>query len=188
MCSRIILAREKEKSVARQRSPITQEILSTLLDQASKSTINSLETVVADWFTLIQITGLCCAEYAQKTQISYDKDKNPLGKCVIKAFISTDWKFYYSKGRLITDPMQTTKKLKMTFWILKNRQNGQSITFVGNDVHPDICPVWIAHRIFLKGKQTRPVGLGSHGHVPKQIWYQKIPHRRQDCQRAIIHC
>ncbi len=68
MCSKIILAREKEESFAWQLSPITREIYSVLLNQAKKSPIDSVEMVVADWFTLIRITGLCCTEYAQKTQ------------------------------------------------------------------------------------------------------------------------
>jgi hypothetical protein len=53
MCSKIILARGKEESIARQQSPITQEIYSAVLDQAKKSPINSVETVIVDWFTLI---------------------------------------------------------------------------------------------------------------------------------------
>ncbi len=55
-----------------------------------KSPVDSIEMVVADWFTLIRITGLCCAEYAQKTQTSYDKHKYPSGKHVVKAFVSSD--------------------------------------------------------------------------------------------------
>ena len=65
--------------------------------------------VVADWFTLIQITGLCCAEYAQKTQTSYDKHEYPSGKHVVKVFILSDWKFYNSNGRLIIDLMEIPK-------------------------------------------------------------------------------
>jgi hypothetical protein len=152
MCSKIILAREKEESIARQQSPITQEIYSTLIDQANRSPVNSVEMVVADWFTLIRITGLCCAEYAQKTQTSYDEHKYPLGKRVIKAFNSSDWKFYNSRGRLIIDPKEILKKLKTTFRIQKHRQNGQSITLVANNTHHDICPVRAAHCIFLRAK------------------------------------
>ena len=65
MCTKIIVAREKEECIARQRSPITREIYGALLDQAKKSLVDSAESVVFDWFTLIHITGLRCAEYAQ---------------------------------------------------------------------------------------------------------------------------
>jgi hypothetical protein len=68
MCSKIILAREKEESVARQRSP-TQEIYCALLDQAKKSPINSVEMVVMDWFTLIRITGLLHRVRTKNTDI-----------------------------------------------------------------------------------------------------------------------
>ncbi len=44
-------------------------------------------------------------------------------------------------------------KMKLTFQIQKNRQNGQLITFVADDKHPDICPVRAAYRIFLQAKR-----------------------------------
>jgi hypothetical protein len=130
MCSKIILAREREENVARQRNPITREIYSALLDLAKESDINSLESVVADWFTLIRITGLRCSEYAQKSQPEVDEYKYPSGKCVMKAFIWNDWRFYNSKGRTIkihnlkSKPQEFLSKLKITFWIQKNRKNG----------------------------------------------------------------
>jgi len=74
------------------------------------------KTVVFDWFTLIRITGLRCVEYAQKTQTNVDEHEYASGKHVIKAFVPSDWKFYNSKGRLITDPMEVPTKLKMTFF------------------------------------------------------------------------
>jgi hypothetical protein len=60
--------------------------------------------------------------------------------------------------------MEAPKKLKMTFRIQKNRQNGQSITLVADDAHQDICPVWAAHRIFLRAKKpcqlnSEPMGM-----------------------------
>jgi hypothetical protein len=41
----------------------------------------------------------------------------------------------------------TPKKLKVTFRIQKNRENGQSITLVADDMNHHICPVHTAHRI-----------------------------------------
>jgi hypothetical protein len=101
MCSKIIIARESKENIARQQSPITQEMYSTVLDLANKSPVDSLESVVADWFTLTGITGLHCAEYAQRTQSSINEHEYPSGKGIVKAFIPTDWKFYNSKGSLI---------------------------------------------------------------------------------------
>jgi hypothetical protein len=101
MCSKIILTRDKEEEIARQRNPITKEIFAALLELGAKSATNSLEAVVADWFTFIRITGLQCAEYAQKTQIAVNEHKYPSGKHVVKAFLPTDWKFYNQKGNVM---------------------------------------------------------------------------------------
>ncbi len=155
MCSRIILVREREENIARHQSPITRKMFTALLDLGKKLPVDSVEAVVADWFTFIRITGLHCAEYAQKTQSTFDEHVYPSVKCVIKAFIPTNWRFYDSSGTLInfhtlnSDLRKVPKKLKVTFRIQKNRQNGQSITLVANDAHPHICPVQAAYRIFL---------------------------------------
>jgi hypothetical protein len=58
MCSKIILARDKEEEIARWRNPITREIFPPLLELGAKSVTDSIEAVVADWFTFIRITGL----------------------------------------------------------------------------------------------------------------------------------
>jgi hypothetical protein len=101
MCFEIIHAKEREENIARQRSPITRETFAALLDLAKKSTVDSIEAVIADWFTFIRITGLRCAEYAQKTQSTFNEHEYPSGKRVVKAFVPTDLKFYDSSGSLI---------------------------------------------------------------------------------------
>jgi hypothetical protein len=164
MYTKIIIAREKEESIARQRTLITQKIFSVLINLANKSPINSIKAMVADWFILIRITGLCCAKYAQKNQTSFEEYEYPSGKRVIKAFISSDWKFYNGKGTLTVDTIEVPQKLKMTFRIQKNRRNGQSITLVADDAHKDICPVQAARRIFLRAKrlgqlESEPMGV-----------------------------
>ena len=90
MCTKIIVAREKEECIARQRSPITRKNYSALLNQANKSLVDYVETVVFDWCTLIQITGLRCTEYAQKNQTNVDEPEYASGKRVVKAFIPSD--------------------------------------------------------------------------------------------------
>ncbi len=128
-----------------------------------------LRPVVSEWFILTQITGLCCTEYAQKYQTSFKEHEYPSGKRVVKAFISSDWKFYNNKERLVLDTMEVQKKLKMTFQIQKNRQNGQSITLVADDAHQDICPVQAARRIFLRAKK-----LGQSDSEPMGVFVNKF--------------
>jgi hypothetical protein len=97
-----------------------------------------------------------------------------LGKCVVKAFLSTYWKFYNQKGNVMhvhplnSDICTIPKKMKVTYQIQKNRQNGQSITLVSDDDHPDICPVCATYRIFLRAKR-----LGQSNSQPMAIFVNK---------------
>jgi hypothetical protein len=159
MCAKIITAHEKEENIANQKNPITREMFAALLDSARRSKgKDSIEAGVADWFTLTRITGLQCAEYAQKTQSTVDKLEYPSGRRVTKAFVPTDWKFYNKDGVTINlhplskDVHVFPTKLRVAYRIQKNRQNGQSITLVADNIHPDICPVRAAYRIFLRDK------------------------------------
>jgi hypothetical protein len=60
------------------------------------------------------------------------------------------------------------KKMKLTFTIQKNCQNGQSITYAANDKHPHICPVSTAYRIYLRAKR-----LGQSDDQPMGIFVNK---------------
>jgi hypothetical protein len=60
------------------------------------------------------------------------------------------------------------KKLKITFRIQKNHQNGQSITSVADDKHPQISPICLAYRIFLCAKQ-----LGQSDNQPMGVFVNK---------------
>jgi hypothetical protein len=69
----------------------------------------------------VQITGLRCAEYAQKTQTVVDEHIYPSGKRVVKAFLPIDWKFYNDTGAAISihpsnsEPQDFPRKLRVTF-------------------------------------------------------------------------
>jgi hypothetical protein len=72
----------------------------------------------------------------------------------MKVFLPTDWIFYGNNNRTIRKHssrgvITLLKKMKVTFRIQKNRQNGQSITIVLDGDHPDLCPVRATYRIFL---------------------------------------
>jgi hypothetical protein len=51
------------------------------------------------------------------------------------------------------------EKLKLTFRIQKNHQNGQTIAFVADNKNHHICPVCAAYQIFL---QTRRLGQSDN--------------------------
>jgi hypothetical protein len=101
MCARIFFAREKEEDIARQPSPISKEMFASLLEVAKHSPLDSLEVNVADWMIFVQITGLRCAKYAQKTQSGVDEHIYLPGKQVVKAFLPTDGEFYDNTGATI---------------------------------------------------------------------------------------
>ena len=100
-CAMILFARKKEEDIARQRSPISKEMFASLIEVAKHSPLESLEVNVADWIIFIRITGLRCAEYAQKNQSAVDVHIYPSGKRVVKAFLPTDWEFYDDTGAII---------------------------------------------------------------------------------------
>ena len=52
-------------------------------------------------------------------------------------------------GKLPDLILNQPKKMKITFRIQKNWQNGQSITFAADDKNTPICPVRSAYKIFL---------------------------------------
>jgi hypothetical protein len=185
MTSKLIHMREREEIIARRRSPLSKEMFVEIANQAFKSDRDSAISVVFDWITLGRVAGFRVAEYAQTTQNKVDEFEYASGNRVIKAFIPSDWHFYNKKGRLITvhsldglaDP---PTKMKLTFRIQKNRQNGQSITFVADDKHPNICPVRAAYRIFLRAKRlaqsdNQPMGVfANHQSVTKYLTASKI--------------
>lgn len=161
MSYKIILAQEREENIARQRSPITREMFTALLDQAKQSSANPLEMVVAHWFILIRITGLRCAEYRQTTQSSFDEHGTgiPIGEKRHKSIRSKRLEIHNSKGQVINvhnlqgDLKEFPMKLKITFRIQKNRQNGQSITLAADNDHVNIHPVRAAYQIFHRSKR-----------------------------------
>ena len=78
----------------------------------------------------------------------------------------------------------------ITFRIQKNRQNGQSTTFVADDKHSHICPVRLAYRTLLPAKRlgqsdTQPMGVfvNKHG-IVKYLTGSKISEVLQSVAKA----
>ncbi len=162
------------------------------------------------FFNLIRVSGFRVAEYAQTTQTKVDEFEYASGNKVIKAFIPTDWKFYNGKGRLITTHsldglylsvckwagklqesfLEQPKKLKITFRIQKNHQNGQSITFVADNKHRHICQDRSAYKILLRAKRlgqsdTQPMGVFVNRHgIVKYLTGSKISEVLQSVAKA----
>jgi hypothetical protein len=187
ICTILISGREKEENIARQRSPITRKMFAALKTLGNKSDINSPETVIADWFTFIRVTGLQVAEYAQQTKSKIDVHKYPSGKWVTKAFLPTDWIFYDKNNRIIRKhpsggAITIQKKMKVTFRIQKNGQNGQSITIVSDDNHPNLCPVRAAYKIFLQARRMRNLWQCSLTSLVRKITSQETKYQMSCAQ------
>jgi hypothetical protein len=122
-------------------------MFASLLELAKYSPPNSSEAVVANWMIFVRIAGLHCAMYAQKNQSVVDEYLYPSGKSVVKAFLPSDWKFSnHIDATINIHPLNSIiqkfpRQLRVTFQIQKNRQNGQKLTLVADEDHPDICPV-----------------------------------------------
>ncbi len=82
------------------------------------------------------------------------------------------------------------KKLKLTFRIQKNHQNGQSITFAMDDKHPHICPVCAAYQNYLRAiclgqSDGQPMGIFvNHQGIVKYLTANKIAEVLQSVEKA----
>jgi hypothetical protein len=98
---------------------------------------NKCEDLVSD--LLFDVVALGCyigprlSKYAQTTQDKVYHHTYPSGKTFIKAFITNDFIFYDERKRITKelnkDSLQQACFVKITWWIQKNRQNGQLITY-----------------------------------------------------------
>jgi hypothetical protein len=83
-----------------------------------------------------------------------------------------DWIFYDKNYRIIRKHPSggvytLLKKMKVTFRIQKNKQNGLSISII-SDNHPNLCPVRAAYKIFLQAKR-----LGQTDNEPMAVFVTK---------------
>ena len=158
ICTKIVKAREREEDIARQRSPITNEMFVEILSNSQSNAMqDSFEVVMCDFLIIIRILGFRVSEYAQTTQNEIDVHEYPSGKQVIKAFTPSDWIIYDKSNAIISetniaDQLTLLQKVKVTFRIQKNRENGQSITLKADNKHPEICPVKAVCRILQRAK------------------------------------
>ena len=95
------------------------------------------------------------------------------------AFIRKDWMFYDKQGRIIQAHSESMlvnlSKVRITFCIHKNRQNGQTITVVVDPKNPAICPVRNAYKIYLHS-----IWLGQPDDFPMGVFVNPQPTRDQE--------
>jgi len=96
ICTKIVKAREQEKDILRQHSPITNEIFTEILNNSQANALqDSFEVVMCDFLIIIQVLGL---------QVSRKKltcMNTPSRKQVIKAFTPLDWIIYNKNNAII---------------------------------------------------------------------------------------
>ena len=186
VCTKIIKAREQEEDIARQRSPITNEIFAYLLNNARDgASQDSFEAVMTDFLIVIRVLGLRVVEYAQTMQNEIDVHEYPSGKRVIKALTPLDFIIHDKNNAIINEKntannLTALKNVKVTFRIQKNRENRQSITLKTDNKHPEICPVRAVYRILQRAKRLgqnddQPLGVFiNHYGIKKYLTGSKI--------------
>jgi hypothetical protein len=93
---------------------------------------DSVSDLLFDVVALGHYIGPHLNEYTQTTQDKVDYHTYPSGTIVIKAFIANNFIVYDERKHIIKelneDSLQQDPFVKITWWIQKNRQNGQLIT------------------------------------------------------------
>ena len=151
---------------------------------------------MTDFLIIIRLLGLQVSEYAQTMQNKIEVHKYPSGKGVIKAFTSLDFIIYFKNNAIINEintvkQLSMLQKVKVTFQIKKNRENGQSISFKADKKYPEICPVRAVHRILQQDKRLgqdndQPIGVFiNHYGIKKYLTGSKIAKLLQTVARAV---
>ena len=111
------------------------------------------------------------SEYAQTSSNKLDYHTYPSGNKVIKAFTADDF-FFEEAGNTLklrdNSCVDQAHKVKITWRIQKNRQNGQAITISAKKVCHKICPVCAAGRMVLRARR-----LGQPDSMPVACYSYK---------------
>ena len=154
-CTRTIIHNlDREETIAAKRSPLDDKIHAELLNFAKKSTVNSLEAVIADIATFGKAAGVRVSEHSQTKSDTVDYHEYPSGKQVIKAITGNDTIFSDIDGKIFQIKKKADLKrvhaVVVTWRFQKNRQNGQQIRLLVDSDHPDICPALALARMALR--------------------------------------
>jgi hypothetical protein len=116
--------------------------------------------------------GPCVSKYAQTSAKKVDYHTYPSGNKVIKAFSADDFVFFDEAGNTLelcdNSCLDQAHKVKITWRIQKNRQNGQAITISAKKTCHKICPVRAAGRMVLRARR-----LGQPNSMPVACYSYK---------------
>jgi hypothetical protein len=149
----------QEEDIARQRTPLDNKIFAELCRTATASKYkDSVSNLLFDVVALDRYIRPCLSEHAQTTQDKVNYHTYPSGTTIINAFIANDFIFYNNRKHIIKelskDSLQRARFVKITWWIQKNLQNGQSITLAAESDRPEICPVRSVMRLVLHARRV----------------------------------
>ena len=163
----------KEEDIAVQRYPLTAAIFAELGKRSEKSKSDDSEQCLIFNVTCMgRFIGPRAGEYSQTSPNKIDYHTYPSGKTVIKAFTANDFVFYDKDGNIIDilneDSLETAIKVRITWRIQKNRQNGENKTLSAEPTCPKLCPVRAAIKIVLRARR-----LGQPDDLPVACYWQK---------------
>ena len=170
---------KKEEDIAVQRLPLSPAIFEEIRHMAVNSqSIDSEKHLMHEILCLAACLGPRLSEYGQTTANKVDYHTYPSGRQVAKAFSADDFVFLDQAGNKILELSEATasvaKKVRVTWKIQKNRQNGQAITVSSEDEKPLICPVRAALRMVLRARrlgQPDTMPVCCHSNTKKQRVY-----------------
>jgi hypothetical protein len=155
----------REDDIARQCAPLNNNFFAKLRQTVTASKCkDSVSDLLFDVVALGCYIGPRLSEYAQTTQDKVNHHTYPSGTTVIKAFIAYNFIFYNERKRIIKEldenSLQQAHFVKITWWIQKNCQNGQSITLATESDCPEICPMCSAMQLVLQARRlNQPNGM-----------------------------
>ena len=134
--------------------------------------MDSKQNLMFDITCLGSFIGPRVREYVQTSSKKVDYHKYPSGKEVIKAFTANEFVFFDKSGHTLElrdkSCLDQAHKVKITWRIQKNRQNGQKITLSGKKTCLKICAVRAAGRMVLHARR-----LGQPDDMPVACYSYK---------------
>ena len=153
-----------EEDIARRRQPIDPAVAANIFKAGTSAPPDSKEALIRDIIALGRMVGPRAAEIVQKTAKKPDYHQYPSGKKVLKSLSASNFTFYDKKGHRISSPCskrQNIETMKITWFIQKNRRNGETLTYARERDNPALCPVLAVLRMLARARR-----LGQPSDLP----------------------